>query len=334
MSLQEASAYIKNRKRLDNEGVCYEFCLDGECGSMVMTRLFPGVRLAVNDFRMHRIPADRARARDGLLINCCLEGRCRVDLGNGRLVFLEANEVSVDTQHARDFFLSPTGRYLGVEIFMDFTTLRREFPQFFTDLAIDPFALRERLCTGPYNFVERTPPAAVPVLARIAACPEAPLSDLRLLLACCLKEFEALGTGEVETPKTWLTSQQTKIAQAVEMTLREDLARHVSIGPIARDFGVSESSLRDYFKGMYGESPAAYLRRLRVERASSLLVDTDETVGAIALMVGYENQSKFAAVFKAATRLSPLEYRRRHRLDNKVAPVPFVSWDVEMKEGA
>ena len=46
-----------------------------------------------------------------------------------------------------------------------------------------------------------------------------------------------------------------------------------------------------------------------------LLRETDRSVGDIAQQVGYENQSKFAAVFVKEYGCPPLEYRRRARLD-------------------
>ena len=49
-------------------------------------------------------------------------------------------------------------------------------------------------------------------------------------------------------------------------------------------------------------------------QASQLLRDTDLRVAEIAAQVGYENQSKFAAVFANRFGCPPLEYRRRARL--------------------
>lgn len=52
-----------------------------------------------------------------------------------------------------------------------------------------------------------------------------------------------------------------------------------------------------------------------MRRAAELLRDTELRVAEIAAQVGYENQSKFAAVFARQFGCSPLEYRRRARLD-------------------
>ena len=56
-------------------------------------------------------------------------------------------------------------------------------------------------------------------------------------------------------------------------------------------------------------------RTMNFTRAAELLQDTELRVAEIAAQVGYENQSKFAAVFARQFGCSPLEYRRRARLD-------------------
>ena len=48
--------------------------------------------------------------------------------------------------------------------------------------------------------------------------------------------------------------------------------------------------------------------------AAELLTDTALPVIEIASRVGYENQSKFSAVFRKRFGVSPREYRRSHRL--------------------
>ena len=74
-------------------------------------------------------------------------------------------------------------------------------------------------------------------------------------------------------------------------------------------------SLKNYFRGVFGENLSVWLRKARMRRAAELLRDTELRVAEIAAQVGYENQSKFAAVFARQFGCSPLEYRRRARLD-------------------
>ena len=50
-----------------------------------------------------------------------------------------------------------------------------------------------------------------------------------------------------------------------------------------------------------------------MQQAARLLAETDQSVGEIAQQVGYENQSKFSAVFRQTFQVLPTQYRRQQR---------------------
>ncbi|MFR8542831.1 MAG: helix-turn-helix domain-containing protein [Enterocloster sp.] len=72
----------------------------------------------------------------------------------------------------------------------------------------------------------------------------------------------------------------------------------------------AETSLKNYFRGVFGENLSTFLREVRMRRAAELLQSSELRVAEIAAQVGYENQSKFAAVFVRHFGCPPLEYRR------------------------
>ena len=74
---------------------------------------------------------------------------------------------------------------------------------------------------------------------------------------------------------------------------------------------MSLTAFKECFKGIYGASPAAYVRSMRMDMAAKMLRGTDMRVVDIATSVGYDSPSKFSAAFKAATGLAPSEYRQR-----------------------
>ncbi|MDR1359086.1 MAG: AraC family transcriptional regulator, partial [Coriobacteriales bacterium] len=135
-----------------------------------------------------------------------------------------------------------------------------------------------------------------------------------------LELFHALQTMDMrvaEKRQTWLTKGQTMIAKQIYADIREDPQSPVAVSELSQRFGVSASSIRNYFRCVYGESIAAVLRRKRMENAARLLCETDLMVSEIAGAVGYENQSKFAAVFRAFADDAPLEYRRKMRCTDR-----------------
>jgi AraC family cel operon transcriptional repressor len=63
-----------------------------------------------------------------------------------------------------------------------------------------------------------------------------------------------------------------------------------------------------------GLTPTNLITRMRLEHARRLLERTDLTVLDVALASGFSNMSLFHRRFRAATKLTPLRYRRKSQL--------------------
>lgn len=78
---------------------------------------------------------------------------------------------------------------------------------------------------------------------------------------------------------------------------------------------------KNYFTGLYKEQAGIgfweYVTKLRMEKAKELLVSTDELVGSISSMVGYESEFHFSRKFKEYTGESPNQFRKNRRNPQK-----------------
>ena len=63
-------------------------------------------------------------------------------------------------------------------------------------------------------------------------------------------------------------------------------------------FSVSESSVKNYFHGVFGQNISRYVTHKRMLYAAELLSGTRLSVIEVANRSGYVNQSKFAAAFR------------------------------------
>lgn len=63
------------------------------------------------------------------------------------------------------------------------------------------------------------------------------------------------------------------------------------------------------FKKITGYSPYEYLVKYRINKAKSILEQTDMPIGEIAITVGFESTSNFIQTFKRLEGLTPLKYR-------------------------
>ena len=76
---------------------------------------------------------------------------------------------------------------------------------------------------------------------------------------------------------------------------------------------LSPGHFTEIFAREVGMPPAAYLRRLRIERAQTLLRETEAPVSEIAAQVGLGDSASLARAFRSAFGHTPTQYRRRKR---------------------
>jgi AraC-like DNA-binding protein len=86
-----------------------------------------------------------------------------------------------------------------------------------------------------------------------------------------------------------------------------------SLERLAREAGISRSTLAERFTELVGQPPMRYLTRWRIQLACRLLCDDGAKVSAVALDVGYQSEAAFSRAFKAMVGTSPAAWRR-HRL--------------------
>jgi AraC-like DNA-binding protein len=83
------------------------------------------------------------------------------------------------------------------------------------------------------------------------------------------------------------------------------LGEHITLDDLARQAGVSRFHFARQFRLSTGESPMAYLRRARVERALRLLLSRDATIAGVAARLGFADQSHFTRTFARLVGISP-----------------------------
>ena len=97
-----------------------------------------------------------------------------------------------------------------------------------------------------------------------------------------------------------------------ERFIWENYTRKISLKEIAGISGLSAPYFSSVFKEERGENLSNYLNRLRVEKASAMLRETDFSINEISTGCGFGDQSWFSKIFKNYTGISPCKYRK-HR---------------------
>lgn len=86
--------------------------------------------------------------------------------------------------------------------------------------------------------------------------------------------------------------------------------KHYSVADIARSVQFSESHFYKIFHQIFGQSPAAYMERVRIDRACELL-KSEISITEVAFELGFKTSQHFAKVFKKQMGSSPSEWRKQ-----------------------
>lgn len=95
----------------------------------------------------------------------------------------------------------------------------------------------------------------------------------------------------------------------VRERIERDYAQNITLEDLAAAAEVSASYLLKIFRKNLGATPYEYLLRYRITRAKQLLAETDERVGEIARIVGFNSESNFSFRFSKIVGQSPRAYR-------------------------
>jgi AraC-like DNA-binding protein len=80
---------------------------------------------------------------------------------------------------------------------------------------------------------------------------------------------------------------------------------------LAREVGLSRSSLAERFMQFVGQPPMHYLTHWRMQMAAGLLTSGASNIATIASDVGYESEAAFSRTFKKLVGTPPATWRRQ-----------------------
>lgn len=105
------------------------------------------------------------------------------------------------------------------------------------------------------------------------------------------------------------TSGSEMIARAVQYVRQNYPDKELSLESLCQTFGVSQTQFSLLFKRETGTSFLQYLLDLRIEKAQSLLAESNQKIYQIAEETGFGDASYFSYCFKQRCGLSPKEFR-------------------------
>jgi AraC-like DNA-binding protein len=283
----------------------------GDC-KVTVYPVFSGIELVYYDVHMQSCDINLAKGREMLIITHCQEGRIEFEYKNGEYLYLASGDLSIqkNTENIRHRYC-PLSHYHGVSVAIDMNRVPRCFSCILDDVFVSPEELEMKFCSEKPYSIMRENISIEHIFSELYSVPENirkgyhKVKVLELLLFLSGLEYK----GESEERRYFSRSQVTAAKEAKKYLLAH-LDEHITITELADMLGISPTSLKICFKGVYGDTINGYITNCKMQKAASLLKNTDKSVLEIAGIVGYNNGSKFAGAFRRVMNKSPNEYRK------------------------
>lgn len=98
----------------------------------------------------------------------------------------------------------------------------------------------------------------------------------------------------------------------INQFIEKNHSRNLTLEEVATAFNYNTSYFSRYYKQFMGITFLAYLRSVRLDKAYSMLRDTDLTILSISNECGFGNVKSFYLAFKEEYGLSPKQYRQTY----------------------
>ena len=102
---------------------------------------------------------------------------------------------------------------------------------------------------------------------------------------------------------------QIQIIDYIESNYKKD----ISLKSIAVEFGMSQTYISLYIKRTLGINFFDYVQLKRIKEAKALLQNSNQSIGDIAHLVGFENSNSFIRTFKRYEGVTPGQYKKMSR---------------------
>lgn len=145
--------------------------------------------------------------------------------------------------------------------------------------------------------------------------------ESKLLIQRYLTDFLLALIHQTNTHSSAYNLNQLSYASSIASEVKEQLELQIhvyltegidrlTIDQIISTLQISPSYGFELFKSVYGESPRAYLSKLKLQKAQQLLLMPKLSIGEISTALGYQEASHFSRQFKRWCGQTPMQYRQ------------------------
>ena len=150
-----------------------------------------------------------------------------------------------------------------MELFVDTDTLTSESAWIKKEFGIDFHKIIELFCPDGNTYISTVAPEVEEILTKLWGlldiAPPFSISQMKFYALALFSLMQNLNDIPPSQACTFFTETQVDIAKRVEKIITSDLRQHHPAWELAAQFSVSETSLKNYFRGVFGQNISFYL---------------------------------------------------------------------------
>ncbi len=120
--------------------------------------------------------------------------------------------------------------------------------------------------------------------------------------------------GVIARPSTDVMAVEDEAVVEALRYIREHAGHPIDVPDVVTAAGVSRRSLERRFREKLQRSPRDEIRRVHLERARQILVETDLPMPAVAERSGFRRAQILSQIFKRETGMTPTDFRMQNRV--------------------
>lgn len=311
-SIDLYGASARENDAADGGDSCFHLENESGTGDITLYRVFPGIELVYNDMHMAYCNKHQQPAPDVMEINYCKEGRSECLFGEHQYCYMSAGDLSFcslnDNAHQSEF---PTSHYHGITVTIDFSGITEEMKRVLELLTVDLVRIKALSQADEFTII-RANPTIEHIFSELYKVPAAIRSGyIRVKVLELLLILTGVDPAGNTARHTYFPAGQIETIKQIHAFLVEHFNEHYTIEELSERFRISPTIMKKCFRGVYGESVYAYMKKYRLQVAERLLKESSLTIGEIAAQIGYLNPNKFTSAFCAAYGVPPTAYRKK-----------------------
>ena len=299
-------------------GTIYEMNTPQGKAKMHSYLVFSGVELTFQEVTMKEIRHHAKPLKGMFEIHYCKEGRIECAFDNGKVLYMDENDISVGWKESPSYVHStkfPTSYYKGINLSIYIPKAQEMVNKFVGHDRINLRDICNRFCNEfEFGFVCRRESRLSEIFKSLYDLPNEVMPHIFQLK--CMEIILLLSTiaSDNDYCMPYFERKHVESVKRMHEFLMKNLHKKPTIEELAKTYGLAPTALKKCFKGIYGSSIHQYIKHMRIKEAAKDLTNTDDSILSIANRYGYENASKFAEAFRVIMGHKPSEYRKINKM--------------------